>query len=81
MIDAMQDTTSIDDDLVFEEFEEDGMKYTLFTGYSGIFYEGGIYVKEKTVFLIYGFGTDRNETVKHVGDVCSAMKVASPDTL
>ena len=80
--DMLGEIDSVDDDLVCESFEEDGITYTLMQGKSGsLTTNTGVYLKDKTVFYVYGFGTEQKDLDKNISPVCDAMKVTPPGGL
>lgn len=81
-IDMFDDLYEVDEDLVIENYEEDGIDYTLLYGLNGcVYYTAGIYIRGKTVFYVYAFGTDEDVVFDYVDEICDAFDVESPSTL
>ena len=81
-IDMFNDIYEVDNDLVIEYYEKDGLEYTLLHGLNGnVYYTAGIYLRNRTVFYVYAFGTDEDTIIDYVDEVCEAFDVDSPSIL
>lgn len=81
-LDLFEDLYEVDDDLVMESFEKEGMTFTLLHGKNGyVYYAAGIYLCDRTVLYLYSFGTDEDTCLEYLDDICDELGLESPSVL